>query len=267
MYDLMDGEPSAEKRKMQEKLKKRCAHHDNERIKHLKKIYKSVNGKLVEKLEKACKYEQSEMSDEKLKREANKMEKLHENSASVAEKGKGYKSELDELVDLVKSYVPTDHKRMVKAAPVAKSTPRAGFVKASGAGGVVMDFGITRTGNRFVDNANALLDQHGDPQQKNIAEHQSQEYEKALNEFVSVGESTYMAKHNGPGEGVDLDTPMDQQVANEFAKAQEQKAEAKKSFGDQTINIAGENVTATSETDAALIEMMNNGGVDFSEAV
>lgn len=258
MYDLMGGEQSDEKRKLQSKLKDRIAHCDEQRVKHLKKIYKSVTGKLVNDLSKGCTPEESDLSGAKLKREAKKMAKLHENAPAVAEK-----SLIDELVDLVKS---DNFAKKVPAqrAPAPARKSMKGFVKAAGAGGVIMDFGH-RTGNPHADRFTALLQQNSDRIQSEIAVDQANSYEKALKEYVTSGDKAYMAKHNGPGPGVDLDTPMDKQVANEFAKGQLQVSQARKSFGEQTIAVGGETVQATSETDAALIEMMKNSGVDFSE--
>lgn len=264
IYDLHSGEQTDEKRKLQSKLKDRVAHSDSQRIKHLGKIYKSVNAKLVDKLEKAC--AAVDMGEGKLKREAKKMEGLHENSPKVAEakKPEAKKSEddLDVLLDLIKATPTLTMTKKSVPAPVARRDMSNPFVKASGAGGIVMDFG-SRTGNPHADQFTALLERHGDVTQKYIAADQAKSYEKALNDYVTQGDSTYMAKNNGPG--VDLDTPMDKQVANEFAKAQTQANHAKKSFGQSTLMVGAENVQATSETDAALIEMMKTSGVDFSE--
>jgi hypothetical protein len=263
MYSLMDGEHSASKRKMQGKLKERCNEHDEQRVKHLQKIYKSVDCKLVEKLEKACAYGSSDLKKKKMKRDAAKMESLHENSPAVAEKVKKmeYKSELDSLLDLVKAGPAKKDAPVQRRAPVQRSLTERGFVKAAGKGGVVMEFG-NKTGNPHADRFTELLDSHGDNTQKEIAKYQNNQYEKALTSFVTQGEDTYMSKSTG--KGVDLDTPMDKQVANEFAKGQLDVQEKRMQFSEKSLNVGGESVQAASETDAALIEMMNAEGQDLS---
>lgn len=150
---------------------------------------------------------------------------------------------------------------------------KKGFIKSQGQGGMIFDFGPL-TGNPMADQATALLNAHGDSVQMNNAKYQSELYDKALNNFVTKGEKEFMIAHGQPfGEFSKeskemLDKPMDQQVAEAFAKGQlDNKASTPavtNSHNNVQIGVGGEVIKATSETDAALIEMMKAQGMDLS---
>jgi hypothetical protein len=172
----------------------------------------------------------AEMPEGVSKKEFNKIANLHENSEGVAEKKK--------------SVVP--------------------FLKSVGPGGLIFDFG-SKTGNPMADNATALLNQNADPVQQANANYNATSYSKALEAYVTKGEQAYMTEATPYG-NVDkewskqLNTPMDEQVKEAFEKGQFSEDNSKPAiindFNKTEMNLGGQVIKATSETDAALIEMM-----------
>jgi hypothetical protein len=191
------------------------------------------------------------------------------------------KSELDDLLeDISKSKYDynkdgklDDHEKDHKKIEEKVGLKKKGFIKSQGQGGVVFDFGPL-TGNPMADQATALLNRHGDPVQINNAKYQQEGYEKALNNFVTKGEKEFMVEHGQPfGEFNKeskemLDKGMDEQVLEAFKKGQLDNSASTPAVtnkhNDVQIGVGSEIIKATSETDAALIEMMKAQGMDLS---
>jgi len=178
------------------------------------------------------------------KKEIEKMKNLHENSEGVAEKKKevAYKSE-------------------------AKVVP---FLKSVGPGGMVFDFG-SKTGNPLADNATMLLQENSDPVQTANAMYNANSYNRALKDYVEKGETAYMQEATPYGNidkdwSKQLNTPMDVQVKEAFEKGQlvddNSKPAVVNSFNKTEMTLGGQVIKATSETDAALIEMMKGSLVE-----
>ena len=110
------------------------------------------------------------------------------------------------------------------------------FIKASGSGGILFDFG-NKTGNPIADNATALLQSCSDPVQEQIAQYQADSHAKALKDYVSKGDDKFRQENPTSQETAPIAPP-------EFKKAQ--------------LAVGGELVEAKSETDAAVIELMKN---------
>ena len=209
---------------------------------------------------------------------------VHENSDfGSLKRGCSKKSELDEVFDLLKAAPkgvdPAKHERCVKevkskghdvgsahaiCTSSMKGTANKSFIKAAGQGGIVFDFGPL-TGNPLADNATALLNRHADHIQSENARYQQNAYDAALDSYVKKGDAEY-TKHTTPFGNVDkewsnqLNKPMDQQVAEAFAKgelAEDGGPAVKNQFNKTEISLGGQVIKATSPTDAALIEMMN----------
>jgi len=195
-----------------------------------------------------------------------------------AEKSCMTKSDIDELYDLIKGGSVQEiakEEAAVRAAPIAKSGKseylRRSHIRSAGQGGLVFDFGPL-TGNPIADNATALLNAHGDQVQMNNAKYQSSEYNKAIDSYVEKGDAAFSST-NSPFSNLsgaaDLDKPMDQQVAEAFAKGlldnDKSTPAVKNHHNEKQMTVGGEIVKATSETDAALIEMMKAQGMDLSD--
>jgi hypothetical protein len=139
------------------------------------------------------------------------------------------------------------------------------FIKSVGKGGMVFDFG-PKTGNPVADHATMMINQHGDPTQMQIAKYQADSYDKAIGEYVNKGEQTYMKQPSTFGDVNDgwknqLEKPMDQQVKEAFAKGELDNADpsapaVKNDYNKTELKLGGQIIKATSETDAALINMM-----------
>ena len=183
---------------------------------------------------------------------------------------------MDVLEDLVKSLKEKPEARPVQA-PVRHLQAVSPLVK-SGPGGTIFNFGA-RTGHSIVDNYNMHLQHNADHEQASIAKGQAQDFQKALNEYVDKGEYQFNAERmeeqggGSPGVhggwGAQLSGSTDQQVVQAFKKGilncNEGQTHAAGNgnlpqFGKSTIKMGGEEIVATSETDAALIEMMKSGG-------
>jgi hypothetical protein len=209
------------------------------------------------------------------------------------------KSELDECFDLIKGkmkdslidVVPEKTSKKV-IADVHENSPgvlekkpsgevkkridglfakKKSFVKSVGPGGMVFDFGGL-TGNPLADRATALLQQHADPIQEANAQYQKNAYDKAVNDYTVKGDTEYM-KTASPFGNVDqdwqdqLNKPMDQQVKEAFEKGMFEKDSpaVKNDFNKTEIQMGGQTIKATSETDAALIEMMKAERANVTE--
>lgn len=160
------------------------------------------------------------------------------------------------------------------------------FVKASGPGGMIFDFG-TSTGNPIADSATALLNANADYIQSQNADYQSNAYQSALMKFVTAGEAAYMGQTTPFGNITEqgasmINKPMDQQVKEAYergefgggatsvpgmAKSSPVVANATNLPQDRSIpnipnfeksntTVGGVQVHAQSPTDAAVIEMM-----------
>jgi len=182
---------------------------------------------------------------------------VHENSPGVAERRRpAVMKALDETASAAKKYTPAP----VQARPAPVQAKRNSFIKAEGPGGIVFDFGPL-TGNKFADFGTELL-RGGDPVQESIATEQQNAYDKALTNFVTKGRADAVAPV--PFGNVDtgwkdqLDKSMDQQVVEAYKSGalEEKTAVAPSQYNKTEITLGGEVIKATSETDAALIELM-----------
>ena len=144
---------------------------------------------------------------------------------------------------------------------IAEKRKPVPFIKSEGPGGVVFDFGW-RTGNAMADNATKLINDNVDVVQLNNAKYQQNTYNAALTSFVKKGEEAFMQHENGIDftGGHLLNKTNDQQVKEEFEKGtyspEAPKAPITRFSGTQMM-LNGELIKACSETDAALIQMMN----------
>jgi hypothetical protein len=201
---------------------------------------------------------------------------IHENSEGLVERqvvkgGKGTKkSGLDEVLDFVKSdeFVSPKQTEADRAKIAAIGNPKKAkksFVKAEGVGGMVFDFGHL-TGNAIADNATALINRHGDPVQSGNASYQKKSYDDALVNFAQKGEAhtreTSMFGNIDKGWSNQLNKPMDQQVKemyeNEKIANDPETPAVRNQFNNTTLNVGGDVIKATSETDAAVLEMMRS---------
>jgi hypothetical protein len=166
-----------------------------------------------------------------------------------------------ELIANVHENSPDVTERL-RPAPLQKGSK---FIKASGPGGLLFDFGGT-TGNPIADRATALLNAHSDPIQASNANYNATSYQKALTDFVNKGDAAYAQQTTMFG-NIDkewsnqLNKPMDQQVKEAFQKGELDNADPsapaiKNDFNKTELNLGGQVIKATSETDAAIIEMM-----------
>lgn len=155
------------------------------------------------------------------------------------------------LEDLVKSIKKT------KSSPratrtVARQRPRpqkkTQYIKKSGSGGIIMDFGGVsddlHPSFRAYEN---LLNRHSDPTQVQTANYQNNAFEKALDSYVELGEDHY-------------DRKVSVEEQESFAKSRENQA--KSEFTKTTARVGRETVTAQSETDAAVLAMFKNNELE-----
>jgi hypothetical protein len=235
------------------------------------------------------------------------------------------KSELDEMVDIIKGrcwdgYKPVKgkkpysdgscakkgdmdfdddgemdeherhHAKMEKLAQVeekehAKKAKKSfgRFVKSAGPGGIIMNFGAS-TGNPIADNFSRHLNAFAEPVQEQTALDQAAAYERSLTDYVEKGEQKFMQSQHGSTNGgmndgwaKQMNTSMDQQVKEAFEKGELGKGEEnpllrsvqksqQASFpqqaqptGQQVQSVvAGQQLSAQSETDAQVMEMYNS---------
>jgi hypothetical protein len=209
------------------------------------------------------------------------------------------KSELDEMFDLIKGEDAEEKKEKKLGNKIADAVDemaegeaqeemkdhekemhkkkscgaKKSFVKSSGPGGMVFDFGH-RTGNPIADMTTDLLNRHGDPTQSAVANDQQMATDRAVTEYVEKGDGEFTAERSdstGDGsvhKGWDLDTPMDKQVENAYAQEKLDKSvetpAVTNDFNETTMNLDGQIIKATSETDAQLIKEMQRQGIDLS---
>lgn len=202
-----------------------------------------------------------------------KQERQERNAAKLV------KSDLDSLCDLVKGKFkeadidPEILKNVHENSPgiVEKKNAKVNlkqkmnnkFIKSVGMGGMVFDFGHL-TGNPVADNATALLNQFADPIQASNAQYQQNAYDEAIVDYTKKGDAAYnstttMFGNVDKGWGSQLNKPMDQQVQEAYDKGllDEKGGPAViNKFNKSEIKLGGIDIKATSETDAALIEMM-----------
>lgn len=198
------------------------------------------------------------------------------NPAGVASMKNAFKSELGELATLVKGNTIEPIVQRAPAAPRPVSPANRGFLKAMGPGGAVFDFG-PKTGNDMADRATELLNMHGDPVQFETAKYQAESYNQALADYAVKGDAAYnntttMFGNIDKGWSNQLNKPMDQQVAEMYKAEQEAKDPSipflKNEFNKTELNVNGEIIKATSETDAAVLEMykaMNTSGIETGD--
>ena len=232
-------------------------------------------------------------------------EKLHTKVKKIVKEEESEKSTLDQLCDLVKGGPGSGKKKGGgKSDPYANARKQLGekypgmytpevlehmrqkdkrhdknvkrkdgyhkksFIKSSGPGGVIMDFGHV-TGNPIADRGTLLLNQNYDPQQNQIAKGQKEAYEKALTGYVEKGVEQQVPGMVDGEWNRQLNTPIDEQMkkAHEagaldtnpnqtMANSNHQQMFDKSKFAQTQINVGGEVVKATSETDIAMINMM-----------
>jgi len=171
---------------------------------------------------------------------------------------------MDVLADLVKSIEIENEvqKRLRKSAPRRsvrktetpapqrkRNTGDGQYVQKSGAGGIIMQFGSGLTGNRVIDNYNKLLNSNCDATQQSTAEYQQESFNKALGDYVDMGEAEYQKKHQ-----------IEEQVQTE--KSERAYAEVQQEYKSTAMNVGGEQITAQSETDKAVMEMFQNQELD-----
>jgi len=152
-------------------------------------------------------------------------------------------------------------------------------VKARGPGGVIFDFGPW-TGCKYADQFTALLHRHADPQQMQIARDQGSEFNKAIHRYVEVGQDVYEREQNNSiedaakswnkqfrGSTDEVISKLHEEgnltIDNPHSLTKGPPGSSKHEFSKSTKVVGGETVTARSETDAAVIEMMN--GMNLSE--
>lgn len=187
-------------------------------------------------------------------------------------------SVLDELAEQIRKGCGKKHKKKEAQKSISMSKPQP-LVK-SGPGGVLFNFGNV-TGNPMVDAYNLHLQHHADPEQLKIAKGQQTDFTRALDEFVTKGEHQYSIDRAGAEEfsGVhkswdkQFSQSTDQQVVEAFNKGVLDVNENQQNphgggnlprgeFSKSQIKMGDENIVATSETDAALIEMMKGGALE-----
>ena len=157
---------------------------------------------------------------------------------------------------------------------VPPKPPSRGVIRKSGVGGVQFDFGML-TGNPMADRFTLLLQQHGDPQQMQVARDQGEAFDKALNRFIEVGENRYAREANDVGEqwNKQITGSVDETIKklheegrlvidNPTSLADPVSGAA---YANKSIDVNGERVKAMSETDAAVMEMMKSGQLKDEE--
>ena len=193
-------------------------------------------------------------------------------NSNLAEQSK--KKSFDVFDDLVKGIgesAKATHKKKGKspnkAASANKIMEPKNFMRSRGPGGAVFDFGPA-TGNPIADHTTKMLNQNADPEQFRVAKGQQESFRKALDTSVSKGTVEAAPGQVDPEWDKMLNTPIDDQVKKaheegaldvnpmqstshgggpDFSKSKHQSTQ---------MNLGGDTIKATSETDAALIEMM-----------
>jgi hypothetical protein len=176
---------------------------------------------------------------------------IHENSDGVVER----------IVQKAAPQTAADRSKIAAIGNVKKKS----FVKAEGIGGMVFDFGHL-TGNAIADNATAILNAHSDPVQVGNAGYQAKSHSDALVNYAMKGEAhtreTSMFGNIDKGWSNQLNKPMDQQVKEMYENEQVMNDPAtpavRNQFNETTLKVGGDVIKATSETDAAVLEMMRS---------
>jgi hypothetical protein len=145
------------------------------------------------------------------------------------------------------------------------------MVKSSGPGGIQFDFG-PMTGNPIADNATLLLNRFGDQTQADIAAGQRNEIAQAFGNFISKGEQYSPFGAIPEAWTKQIAGSCDEAIKGMFERGELDCSEdgsvksvgpaLRNRFNQNSIQLGGELVKATSETDAALIEMMKHQGLD-----
>jgi hypothetical protein len=154
---------------------------------------------------------------------------------------------LDVLGSLIKS-IDEEKKAPIKKSVRRQAPPRKKegmHVRKSGAGGVIFDFGQDQNMHPAFRTFETLMNRHTDHTQAQIAQAQRGDFEKALDNFVDMGEYEF-DQHN---------RRQDSEMA---VAAQRGMEETKKSYAHTSTKVGNETVVATSETDAAVMEMFKS---------
>ena len=153
-----------------------------------------------------------------------------------------------------------------KKREVVKSTPKRRLpncVKAMGAGGVLFDFGGVQ--DPSVARFNRELNRFSDANQQQVATYQKSAHDKALLDFIEKGEQAeiqdygkMMGAHLEPGSTDEIIKKLADEGRLDCNSDSLDKGYSHLKHGDETMKVGDEEVHATSETDAAVIEMMKN---------
>lgn len=181
-------------------------------------------------------------------------------------------------MDILSQLVQQISKSELKPHQPKRNVSTSKQLVKSGPGGTIFNFG-SFTGNPMVDNYNRHLQHHADHEQLAIAKGQAEDFEKAINTYVEKGEHGFNAVEPQQSAGVNSEWSKqlygntDQQVVEAFKKGilnanEGQQYPANNGQGlpqitKSKITMGGQEIVATSETDAALIEMMKSGGAEF----
>lgn len=179
---------------------------------------------------------------------------------------------LDILEGLANQLINKSVKPVEREAPKPQPRRLHSMIKAAGPGGIQFDFGST-TGNPIADNATRMLNQFADSTQASISSMQQQEIGQAFMQYIAKGERAFTPQGAIP----DAWTKQLSGSTDEAIKALYERGELdcsedgslksvgpafRNHFNESQIQMGGELVKATSETDAALIEMMKHQGMD-----
>lgn len=191
-------------------------------------------------------------------------------------------SELDDLVDLIKSAEQKPVQQVQRPVRRVKKANR--FVRSMGPGGTVFDFGRW-TGNPIADRTTMLLQEMGDPVQAAQAQNSERLFRGAVDKFAVLGEQGYnnwrnqvpqnpvpeareqVQSHGAPSgfhgvssaPEVQKSQPAPQPQQSVPTPAQHQPID----FHRTEINVLGQTVKASSETDAGVVELVKAQGIDF----
>lgn len=184
---------------------------------------------------------------------------------------------LDVLENLVKAIEKKEEvEQMTKTYKVKerKKTPKC--VKAMGPGGIQFDFGNS-SGNAMADRITGVMQKNADPIQVQTANQQKLEHQIALGRFISKGEERYDREHGRLADNHNTDNmnkSTDEIITKLYKEGnlnvedtgslEKSRSGMSRHSGTQ-MQVGNETVKATSETDAALIEMMKSGNVNFEE--
>jgi hypothetical protein len=156
----------------------------------------------------------------------------------------------------VKAKSPNVNEYAVCTASLTKKS----LIKSIGPGGIQFDFGLM-TGNPIADRATAFLNRFADPVQAEIVAGQATEISNAFSRYISKGESNAFQSAIPDEWTKQLRGGTDEAIKKmyEQGKFDESQPALKNNFNRSEISLGGSLVKATSETDAALIEMMKQG--------